>query len=136
MRIRPYTRSATYLITRACQLRCSYASQIVLEPLRILFCGSDEFSVASLRALHKEHERDKALIESIDVVCRPPKRVGRGLKNTRQGNYIVRSPFSVHFLNQQQYQFPWLRMNFPCLYIRLTHSPSGRSAFFNVTVDI
>ncbi|KAK8116219.1 formyl transferase [Apiospora sp. TS-2023a] len=50
------------------------------DPLRILFCGSDEFSTASLRALHEEQERNPGLIESIDVVVRPGKRVGRGLK--------------------------------------------------------
>ncbi|KAK8069510.1 Formyltransferase [Apiospora phragmitis] len=50
------------------------------DALRILFCGSDEFSSASLRALHEEKERNPALIESIDVVVRPGKRVGRGLK--------------------------------------------------------
>lgn len=50
------------------------------DPLRILFCGSDEFSTASLRALHEEKERNPDLIESIDVVVRPGKRVGRGYK--------------------------------------------------------
>ncbi|KAK7943017.1 Methionyl-tRNA formyltransferase [Apiospora aurea] len=50
------------------------------DSLRILFCGSDEFSSASLRALHEEKERNPGLIESIDVVVRPGKRVGRGLK--------------------------------------------------------
>ena len=53
------------------------------EPLRILFCGSDEFSIASLRALHEEHERKNGSIASIDVVCRPAKRVGRGLEDLR-----------------------------------------------------
>lgn len=50
------------------------------EPLRILFCGSDSFSCASLEALYKEHEQNPELIESIDVVVRPGKHVGRGLK--------------------------------------------------------
>ncbi|KAI2624947.1 Formyltransferase [Hypoxylon sp. NC1633] len=50
------------------------------EPLRILFCGSDEFSCASLQALYDEHRRDPGLIESIDVVVRPGKRTGRGYK--------------------------------------------------------
>lgn len=91
MRIPPYPGLAKYCIARACQIR-SYASQVTLEPLRILFCGSDEFSIASLRALHKEHERDKALIESIDVVSRPPKPVGRGFKDTREGEFSQASP--------------------------------------------
>ncbi|KAI1850204.1 hypothetical protein JX266_004062 [Neoarthrinium moseri] len=50
------------------------------DPLRILFCGSDEFSCANLRALHAEHVRNPSLVESIDVVVRPGKRVGRGYK--------------------------------------------------------
>ncbi|KAI1207230.1 Formyltransferase [Annulohypoxylon truncatum] len=48
------------------------------EPLRVLFCGSDRFSCAALEALHREHVRDPALVESIDVVVRPGKRAGRG----------------------------------------------------------
>ncbi|EAL88547.2 methionyl-tRNA formyltransferase family protein, putative [Aspergillus fumigatus A1163] len=47
------------------------------DPLRILFCGADEFSIASLKALHEEHVRRPDRISSIDVVCRPGKRVGR-----------------------------------------------------------
>ncbi|KAK3903838.1 Methionyl-tRNA formyltransferase [Staphylotrichum tortipilum] len=50
------------------------------DPLRILFCGSDDFSCASLRALHDEQKRNAELIRSIDVVVRPGKRKGRGLK--------------------------------------------------------
>ncbi|KAK3377851.1 formyl transferase [Podospora didyma] len=61
---------------------CLYSSSTtkVSDPLRILFCGSDEFSCASLRALHAEHKRNASLIRSIDVVVRPGKRTGRGLK--------------------------------------------------------
>ncbi|KAI9729809.1 MAG: Methionyl-tRNA formyltransferase [Cirrosporium novae-zelandiae] len=54
------------------------------DPLRILFCGSEDFSIASLRALHQEHLHSPSTIASIDVVCRPPKRVGRGLKQKRE----------------------------------------------------
>ncbi|KAH8670836.1 hypothetical protein BX600DRAFT_495656 [Xylariales sp. PMI_506] len=50
------------------------------DPLRILFCGSDEFSSASLLALYAEHEKNPGLIESIDVVIRPGKPTGRGYK--------------------------------------------------------
>lgn len=64
--------------------RHSY-SQKVSEPLRIMFCGSDEFSCASLRALHKEQQRDQDGILSIDVLCRPGKRTGRSLKTIREG---------------------------------------------------
>lgn len=55
------------------------------EPLRILFCGSDTFSVANLQKLHARYRVDNSQIASIDVVCRPGKPVGRGLKTVRHG---------------------------------------------------
>lgn len=55
------------------------------EPLRILFCGSDEFSCASLRALHKLQAAKPKLIKSIDVLVRPGKPAGRGLKRIATG---------------------------------------------------
>lgn len=57
------------------------------EPLQILYCGSDDFSCANLRALHDEHVKSPGLIESIDVVVRPGKRVGRGNKKTRHREF-------------------------------------------------
>ncbi|KAG4423041.1 hypothetical protein IFR04_003817 [Cadophora malorum] len=74
------------------RLRCSHFkgygiklySTKTSKPLSILFCGSDEFSIASLRALHAEHKRDPALIKSIDVLCRPGKPAGRSLKQIRE----------------------------------------------------
>lgn len=64
------------------------------KPLRILFCGSDEISSASLRALHREHRKDPELIESIDVLCRPAKRSGRSLVNFREcENSLPAEPF-------------------------------------------
>ena len=63
----------------------SISSQKTREPLRILFCGSDDFSVVSLKAIHEEHEKNLESVASIDVVCRPGKRVGRGLKTIREG---------------------------------------------------
>ncbi|KAF2479951.1 formyl transferase, partial [Neohortaea acidophila] len=53
-------------------------------PLNILFCGSDAFSIYSLRALHALQTTQPHAIHSIEVVCRPDKRVGRNLKNVRQ----------------------------------------------------
>ncbi|GAP84496.2 putative methionyl-tRNA formyltransferase [Rosellinia necatrix] len=53
------------------------------DPLHILFCGSDEFSCASLEALHREHVQNPDLIRSIEVVVRPGKRTGRGYKTVR-----------------------------------------------------
>lgn len=50
------------------------------EPLRILFCGSDELSATVLRALNAEHTSNPSLIESISVFHRPGKATGRGLK--------------------------------------------------------
>ena len=61
-----------------------YHTHKATDPLRILFCGSDELSVKSLRALHREHVEHPERIASIDVVSRPGKRVGRGLKVIRQ----------------------------------------------------
>jgi hypothetical protein len=63
-----------------------FYSAKVSKPLRILFCGSDDFSSASVRALVAERERDPQLIKSIDVLCRPGKRSGRSLKNIREGS--------------------------------------------------
>jgi hypothetical protein len=55
------------------------------KPLRILFCGSDEFSSASLRAIHAEQQQQPGFIRSIDVLCRPGKPFGRSLKAIREG---------------------------------------------------
>lgn len=62
-----------------------FGTQRTSDPLRILFCGSDDFSISSLQRLHKEHTQREDVIASIDVVCRPAKRVGRGLKAIRTG---------------------------------------------------
>lgn len=61
----------------------SSAHKAQSEPLRILFCGSDEQSAACLRALHQESRDGASGIKSIDVVCRPEKRSGRGSKTVR-----------------------------------------------------
>ncbi|KAJ5157477.1 uncharacterized protein N7482_008577 [Penicillium canariense] len=65
---------------------CAYRGYATrsFDPLRILFCGSDEFSIASLKALHSYRLKHPDQISSIDVVCRPGKRVGRGLKKIRE----------------------------------------------------
>lgn len=59
------------------------------DPLRILFCGSEEFSIYSLSALYNEQRRDPGSIASIDVVCRPGKPVGRGLQKVREGEDLA-----------------------------------------------
>ncbi|KAK5702215.1 Methionyl-tRNA formyltransferase [Elasticomyces elasticus] len=53
------------------------------DPLNILFCGADKFSIYSLRALHKFQQTRPDKIVSIDVLCRPDKRTGRGLKHVQ-----------------------------------------------------
>lgn len=53
------------------------------EPLRILFCGSEDFSIASLRALHKFKDDPASNILSIDVATRHDKPSGRGMKDLR-----------------------------------------------------
>ncbi|KAK4575138.1 Methionyl-tRNA formyltransferase [Recurvomyces mirabilis] len=54
------------------------------DPLRILFCGADQFSIYSLRALHDLQQARSNIIAAIDVLCRPDKRVGRGLKRVQE----------------------------------------------------
>ncbi|KAI0170855.1 methionyl-tRNA formyltransferase [Pestalotiopsis sp. NC0098] len=73
----PLWRDAT---TTCRRFQSHQSKQKTSEPLRILFCGSDDFSSANLRALREEQLRNPGLIESIDVVVRPGKRVGRGNK--------------------------------------------------------
>lgn len=81
----PSVRSLPPLHTRSYQLRCHSSGTIeAREPLRVLFCGSDEFSIASLRALHELHQQDRSIIASIDVVHKPGKRTGRGLKTIKE----------------------------------------------------
>ncbi|KAE8454081.1 hypothetical protein EG329_007859 [Mollisiaceae sp. DMI_Dod_QoI] len=67
-----------------CQSKSHYTTRKRSKPLRILFCGSDDFSVASLRALHAESNEHPERIKSIDVLCRPPKPIGRGLKTLQE----------------------------------------------------
>lgn len=66
------------------------------DPLRILFCGADEFSCAALEALDGER-RAGGVVESVDVVVRPGKGVGRGYKTIREGK--VFSYFFSYFLS-------------------------------------
>jgi hypothetical protein len=76
------------------------------EPLRILFCGSDDFSIASLRALTVAKHELPSLIHSIHVVHRPPKPTGRGLKTLREGTQ--RASFrSQEITPTNQHQCPY-----------------------------
>ncbi|KZM20690.1 Methionyl-tRNA formyltransferase [Ascochyta rabiei] len=53
------------------------------DSLKILFCGSDDFSIISLRALDAARRRLPGLIDEIHVAHRPAKPTGRGLKTLR-----------------------------------------------------
>ncbi|KAF3034232.1 Methionyl-tRNA formyltransferase [Didymella heteroderae] len=65
--------------------RChSTASGKRADPLRILFCGSDAFSIRSLLALNKARQHSPTLIDAIHVAHRPAKPTGRGLKVLRE----------------------------------------------------
>lgn len=67
-----------------------YLHEKQCDPLRILFCGSDNFSAASLEALDDDRRSNaSSIIKSIDVVCRPGKRTGRGLKTIRNGMVVL-----------------------------------------------
>ncbi|KAI1004815.1 hypothetical protein K3495_g3401 [Podosphaera aphanis] len=79
-----------YTCVRFSSLQNRDSNLKISKPLRILFCGSDNFSVASLRAIERDFRKDhQSLIKSIDVLCRPGKPVGRGLKK------IVEAPIKA-----------------------------------------
>lgn len=59
---------------------CTFRFRQSKAPLRILFCGSDQFSVVSLQALHQYAQENPAHIASIEVVSKKDKFTGRGLK--------------------------------------------------------
>lgn len=73
----------------SCRRSYSSATAKSAEPLSILFCGSDAFSIASLRALSAAKQEVPGLIDSIHVVHRPAKPIGRGLKVLREGNIVI-----------------------------------------------
>ncbi|PHH59830.1 hypothetical protein CDD81_2466 [Ophiocordyceps australis] len=54
------------------------------DPLRILFCGSDAFSLSSLVALQDEKVANPELIEAIEVFMLPVKKSGRFFKLRRE----------------------------------------------------
>ncbi|KAF3047254.1 Methionyl-tRNA formyltransferase [Didymella keratinophila] len=73
------------LLVSNLQTRCySIASRKHADPLRILFCGSDAFSIKSLLALDKARRETPGLIDEIHVAHRPAKPTGRGLKVLRE----------------------------------------------------
>ena len=70
--------------------RLSTSTEKQYDPLNILFCGADEFSIYSLRALHELRAARPDRVARIDVLCRPDKRVGRGLKQIQEGKTSAR----------------------------------------------
>lgn len=88
----PLWRDAT---TTCRRFQSHQSKQKTSEPLRILFCGSDDFSSANLRALREEQLRNPGLIESIDVVVRPGKRVGRGNKRIQHRKLFAIFDFTI-----------------------------------------
>jgi hypothetical protein len=78
-------RRAAHVVTFLSVSRRGLSRTPTAKPLRVLFCGSDEFSGESLRAVHAEQQRNPNLIASIDVLLRRAKLSGRGLKEKRDG---------------------------------------------------
>jgi methionyl-tRNA formyltransferase len=75
--------SFAFSSVKQCPLRYASTATTVEKPgerLRILFCGSDQFSACSLRALAKYASSLESNIESVDVVTRNDKWTGRGLR--------------------------------------------------------
>ena len=85
LRFRGQKRPSSLALSRSYYHRIAPSSSKDSSPLHILFCGSEEFSIASLRAIYEEHKKEPGLVASIDVVCRPGKRTGRDLKTIREG---------------------------------------------------
>ena len=73
------------------------------QPLRILFCGADELSITSLEALCRESRESPSNVASIEVVCRPGKSTGRGLKQIRHRalSQLRMLPLLTHFSAHQ-----------------------------------
>ncbi|EME44583.1 hypothetical protein DOTSEDRAFT_172863 [Dothistroma septosporum NZE10] len=90
---RPATPSAWVKSYTSSQIRWSTGAEQRHRPLRVLFCGADQFSAASLWEVYSLQQKDRSKIASIDVVCRPDKKVGRGLKQTLE---VPIKPFAIN----------------------------------------
>ena len=77
-------RRPVYVPWSCCNADRRWSSAVRHDPLRVLFCGADPFSIASLKALNDVRLRYPGKVASIDVVCRPGKRAGRGLAQIRE----------------------------------------------------
>lgn len=70
-------KSSAHSMLRLCSASRRSLTTSTTSPLRILFCGSDDFSSHSLSALSS---LSNDLVQSITVLTRPPRPTGRGLK--------------------------------------------------------
>jgi hypothetical protein len=71
-------------------IRCrihAFSTTSATQPLRILFCGSDAYSIACLEPLAQILEHGRHNIASIDVLCRTDKMVGRGYQTLSEGSH-------------------------------------------------
>ncbi|KAF8248302.1 hypothetical protein K440DRAFT_626100 [Wilcoxina mikolae CBS 423.85] len=85
--LRPALLRPTFLRCRfSCYTHRLYSDSKTAAPLRILFAGSDDFSIVSLNALHREHVNRPSLIASIDVLCREDGRTGRKRDILKEGS--------------------------------------------------
>jgi methionyl-tRNA formyltransferase len=62
---------------------------VTTDPVRILFFGSDTFSVASLKKLHETQKTEPRLYDSLEIVTREPSPGGRGLKRQKRTSWQV-----------------------------------------------
>ena len=104
--------------------RFNSTAALTVPPLRILFCGSDDFSIASLRALSRAQREVPELIESIDVVHRPAKPTGRGLKTLRDGSRTT-TPARRPRLTKSQCQSSGQQQKSSVSPMPLTRLPAG-----------
>lgn len=76
--LRPRWHSPHVPLARRCNSSVSSSHQD--EALRILFCGSDKFSVTCLNALLDYQKSSESNVASIDVATKTDKRTGRGMQ--------------------------------------------------------
>ncbi|KAK6508339.1 Methionyl-tRNA formyltransferase [Arthrobotrys conoides] len=86
--------------------RCFHTSRFD-SGIKILFCGSDDFSLRSLKALQAMQESSKnSIIESIDVVVKYEKPSGRGLKDQRANpikDFAGKKSLNIFSLDEEQF---------------------------------
>ena len=80
------TKYWTSLLRRNCSESRTYSHKPITNSLRILYCGSDDFSAVSLRALNDYRLRSDH-IAKLDVLCKEGKPSGRGRKQIRDGEH-------------------------------------------------